>query len=890
MTGTVSHAAPRLAPPAVGCLLACLLGLVLAVVLPSPAQAQPGRSARPVCAPQDAVRILLLMDTSGSLKTADPDRKRQVGARAAAEALVSLSQEYPDVEMQAAVASFDADERMHLGWTAIGSQSREKIRAAVDESISDKGDWTDYGGALGAAVDLFESSAGDTCDIMLWFTDGAHDTVSGDEESERREIDSMCAQGGPADYLSSVGVFAVAVELVSDRSDASGVLRRLIGGVPGDDCRSVPGFVASADSPEELRRLLEDVVKSMAWVAAERVPQLGECEQAPGSECRLAFEVGPDDDGFDFYADTSALSPEERSGIGMSVVAPDGSAVFVPWTETTSQGTLLSGMPVMAERPSAPGWRVLRAHQAMAWSPETDGQVPDGWVGLWRVAFSGPGSAAVPVTVRMLSNGPVPAELRLDGESVAASVQAGDGPPPALRLSLGTGLPGSRPEWVGALAAGAEQSVGDGCEDQRQSQQWMDATELRLADARSVALDVLGPSGRSASAEYRLDVMECVQVGPVEVPWARPDSAVSLPMELHDLFWRNPSDILATVTRAELLEPLSSTAQLRVHAAPSVYETVLTLFDGAAAPVLFQGLVPQPGQSSASEGEETPLSLVPSGDPSHADWSCVVPPSSALPAAEFECDRVLVMDVETGAPEGQEAGRSGVHEIAMLASASPAVLSELSYDGEVSVIRAAEFEYDWGGRDMLAKAGGLLADLLVLAALWAAVRVANGLRIRPWDPSESATAAVSELTADSAGALRLGRTDTMFCPALNSRRSRADIGTVSVLSSLARAVIGQERSLEAVPSGDARLLAASPPSLVLEGGWAVTDHAGSLRLVTWGLPTAEADHPGRVAEAFEQACRQIRLAPSPPAPAPQPAADPLSPLPPPPGGLLPADD
>ena len=828
-------------------LVVVLVAVLLPLVNSGPAAAQPaGPSSWPVCSSEDTVRVLMLMDASGSLKTTDPDQKRRVGARAAARAMSELAAEYPEVPMQIAVASFDSSDRIHAWWTPINAGTSSEVLDAVDAAISDGGEWTDYGDALGSAVDLFERTRqpdDPTCDVMLWFTDGAHDTADGDSRSERVELDSICAAGGPTDYLASVGVFAVAVELSGPGYDASGVLRRLVGGTGAGDCSSVPGLVVSADSPDSLRQLLEDVVRSLAWSAAERVPQMGSCEHMDGSECRLSFSVSATDDGFEFYADTSALSGPDRENIGMNVTAPDGTDVSISWPQIETDGTLLEGLPVLAERPSAPGWRVLRAHQALAWDQVPAGQVPDPWVGTWEVSFYGPGSASIAVTVRQITNGPVESDLRRSGPSLVASVEgAGDR---AMRLSL----PTSPPLYIGSLAEGGERFSSDSCA-QHVAQEWMVAESVEIPNVDSEVVSLVGPSSvaeASGGMSYRMDVMECVEIGPVEVAWARPESVSVLESPVPDVFWRPAAELLATVDRVAPDGRLTDTADLVVHASPGVYETVLTLPSASDS----LGLVPQtdgpvprgPAKPDRSASQYV-LSVQPPDYPGGADWECVVPPSDGT-GASFECPVLrMAVDVDDGVES-----HSGTTELSLTAAVPAPVLSSLGYDGQVVSTRDIRFAYDFHRPDPAAMALGLLRDVLLLVGLWAMFKVLRGLRIRPWDPSPAAVAAVAEVSTDG-GAPRLGAVEWEFCPAVNARKSKAAIGPVRVVSGLMHAVTTGSRVIEAHAASGASLVAQSPQSSSLDGGWALVDASDAVTLVVWGLSGDEAEHASEVREAF----------------------------------------
>ena len=153
-----------------GPLLAILIGLS---AIPGVAGAQtpslPGG-----CAPDEnaTVRVLLLIDQSGSLARSDPDDQRITGARAVVRSYASLAERVQQVEIQ--VAGFGEDYRPGE-WQTLNSDTLGTALEQVDAvtAVEDQ-NHTDYVYAVSGAADAFEGSSA-TCQILFWFTDGQHD-------------------------------------------------------------------------------------------------------------------------------------------------------------------------------------------------------------------------------------------------------------------------------------------------------------------------------------------------------------------------------------------------------------------------------------------------------------------------------------------------------------------------------------------------------------------------------------------------------------------------------------------------------------------------------------------------------------------------------------------
>jgi hypothetical protein len=150
-------------------MLLALAGLLLSGVV-APAAFGPSAAAQEPANGCEEFDVLLLMDTSASLKTTDPTDQR---IDAAQTFIDGLAQSGSSVNMT--IAGF--------GYVVANDQKfvlpaeRDAAAAYVERFRSDKGDSnTDYVNALLGAVRHFEGNAlPQRCKILMWFTDGAHD-------------------------------------------------------------------------------------------------------------------------------------------------------------------------------------------------------------------------------------------------------------------------------------------------------------------------------------------------------------------------------------------------------------------------------------------------------------------------------------------------------------------------------------------------------------------------------------------------------------------------------------------------------------------------------------------------------------------------------------------
>lgn len=127
---------------------------------------------------KDVVNVLFLIDESGSLSWNDRDNLRVEGLKASLDEFASISKYRPYFTVNRAFSTF-ADEFKVIngkGWEALTEKSLQGDKDWIDDNVPDltSGQTTDYARALdGAYQYLKPQSTANSCDLLIWFTDGA---------------------------------------------------------------------------------------------------------------------------------------------------------------------------------------------------------------------------------------------------------------------------------------------------------------------------------------------------------------------------------------------------------------------------------------------------------------------------------------------------------------------------------------------------------------------------------------------------------------------------------------------------------------------------------------------------------------------------------------------
>jgi hypothetical protein len=127
---------------------------------------------------KDVVNVLFLIDESGSLSWNDEDNLRVEGLKASLDEFASIAKYRPYFTINRAFSTFADDFKVVKGksWGPLTEKSLQGDKDWIDENIPNltSGQTTDYARALdGAYQYLKPQSTPNSCDLLLWFTDGA---------------------------------------------------------------------------------------------------------------------------------------------------------------------------------------------------------------------------------------------------------------------------------------------------------------------------------------------------------------------------------------------------------------------------------------------------------------------------------------------------------------------------------------------------------------------------------------------------------------------------------------------------------------------------------------------------------------------------------------------
>ena len=229
---------------------AVCLGLVVAAAISAvssrPVAAQPGDlpgqiRQRCLARGEDGVfqvNVLLLVDASTSLEVTDPTLRRVRGVVRSTDTLVDLAARHGEtVDIDVAIDTFSTDYRRHLGWSSPADIQAALDSAVAREAVAETVAWTNYSAALRGADARFAGAPQGRCNLMLWFTDGEHDTEAAGTlvPAEMEELSRLCNADLAVEHLvNDARVTTTAVMLTHpDNPPDVGPLLRLFGSEGG---------------------------------------------------------------------------------------------------------------------------------------------------------------------------------------------------------------------------------------------------------------------------------------------------------------------------------------------------------------------------------------------------------------------------------------------------------------------------------------------------------------------------------------------------------------------------------------------------------------------------------------------------------------------------------
>ena len=351
------------------------------------------------------INVLILADASKSLLTTDPTLKRVSGIVRAVSTLSEVSERYHDkADIEVAVDTFSVNYSQIEGWGSAPEINRDLRSDTSHASLATVESWTDYAAALRGATRRFLTATPSHCNLLIWFTDGAHDTIEAGitTEQERADILALCNSDPLTIRLANeLQVATLAVRLSDGEAVADTASLSMLYGETGE-CEyplvgSIQTYSEAADLSNQLDEIIAEAITSNVCLGL--LPgEPTNCEATPPpeaatgcvyestlKECIYEFTLTPDTESFRVYIDQTALhrgisSPED---IYFDVYAPSGSKSSnsirhvdtvdeIGWQEITPFG-------FWTFQPYDSRWQMI-GHQASLLPGET-------WEGAWRLHF-----------------------------------------------------------------------------------------------------------------------------------------------------------------------------------------------------------------------------------------------------------------------------------------------------------------------------------------------------------------------------------------------------------------------------------------------------------------------------------------------------------------------
>jgi hypothetical protein len=127
---------------------------------------------------KDVVNVLFMIDESGSLGWNDKQNLRVEGLKSALEQFASIAEYRPYFTVNRAFSTFAEDFKVidGKGWAKLDKKSLGGDKSWIDSKVPGLtgGQTTDYARALNGAYNYMEPQiTSNSCNILLWFTDGA---------------------------------------------------------------------------------------------------------------------------------------------------------------------------------------------------------------------------------------------------------------------------------------------------------------------------------------------------------------------------------------------------------------------------------------------------------------------------------------------------------------------------------------------------------------------------------------------------------------------------------------------------------------------------------------------------------------------------------------------
>ena len=404
-----------------GATMSALVALTLAAAPTGPAHAAPGDASDAVgrlgacLASGQGGDLLLVLDTSASLKSTDPEARR-VDAAAYLVDQLSAYAATSGADLDVAVAGFSTSFEALTPWRPVAEQADSVVRELERYRNRDDGFETDYWSAVDGARRALakRDPAGDRCQAWVWFSDGRYELDSRDNDAEaerygttkpyapqlsladgdvarieRAGVSDLCRRGGLADQLRIEDVTTVAVGLGGEGDDY-GLVRGIAAGdrVGGSACGQRPGngaFLPAGD--------VGDLVLAFDRLSdPENLPTQVERPVCSQSGCTQGQQTFVLDGSIDRVR---VLGVADVPDFTAELVAPGGEVARVPSGGEASTQTL-GGADLSTASISGDAVEITLARRA-----------DEGWIGAWTLTFvadSPPPGATATTNVRLFGD------------------------------------------------------------------------------------------------------------------------------------------------------------------------------------------------------------------------------------------------------------------------------------------------------------------------------------------------------------------------------------------------------------------------------------------------------------------------------------------------------
>lgn len=344
--------------------------------------------------------VLVLVDASGSLSETDPDDARVSAATYLVERMAATAAP-GGFEIDAAVGEFSSDLVVIQDWTPLDADGTPRVTEAVGTlASSSTGRDTDYWSALEGARTLMADreaalGAGDRCQAIVWFSDGAFEIEPGRER--RGEGTPPYAQG--IDLTTPDGLAAATTAARDDLCRPSGLADQL----RASGVRLFAVGLAPSGSPTDF-----DLMSSVATGTTAAGQLCGELSDPSPGAFFLASDIDDLIFAFDRFAVPGSRPLTSEVGICQVEVCAEHRHTFVLDDSIVSVDLLaaspIDGVDVYLQPPSGEPVRLPREafDQSVAGSGTTSEWLAErtvavkmlregaGWSGQWGLIFVDP--------------------------------------------------------------------------------------------------------------------------------------------------------------------------------------------------------------------------------------------------------------------------------------------------------------------------------------------------------------------------------------------------------------------------------------------------------------------------------------------------------------------